>query len=111
MFSVTPNICILNSTIVTVSCCYCSRSFCCRFCCLPLPPRWPCPPFWPPPSPPAGFGTPSPGPIVKAAVANLLERSICVRIVLARYETTSTSWMWLLLSTLSAHSSSNTRDL
>lgn len=69
----------------------------------PLPPRCP-PPLWPPSvlvpltCPPP---KPSPAPIVSAAVANLLERSICVRMVFARYETTNTSWIWSLLHEIS----------
>lgn len=69
-------------------------------CCppLPLPPRCP-PPLWfccPPSSFDAGPAVSGP-PIVSCAVASRLERSIWVRIVLARYETARTSWMWLLL--------------
>ena len=61
----------------------------------PLPPLWPdlpstaFPPWLPP--------RPSPAPKVSAAVASLLDKSICVLIVLARYEMTSTSCAWLLL--------------
>jgi hypothetical protein len=69
-------------------------------CCPPLP----LPPLCPPPRwfccPPSSFDpvpAPSGPPIVSCAVANRLERSICVRIVLARYDTARTSWMWLLL--------------
>ena len=36
--------------------------------------------------------------MVSAAVARRFERSICVRMVLARYDTTRTSWMCALLS-------------
>jgi hypothetical protein len=66
-----------------------------------LPPRPPPPCFLSPPSfcpsPPA---IASPVPIVRAAVARRFERSIWVRMVFARYETTRTSWMWLLLGRL-----------
>jgi hypothetical protein len=77
---------------------HCSRS---RFwfCLPPLPPRLLSPPrFWPPPSSaPGAVPNDSPVPMVSAAVARRLERSIWVRMVLARYETTRTSWIWLLL--------------
>lgn len=70
----------------------------CSLCCLPLPPprRSPPLPLLSPsflPSPARG----SPPPMVSAAVARRFERSICVRIVLARYDTTRTSWMCALL--------------
>ena len=59
----------------------------------PRPPLPPLPPLWL--SEPAPFvrlpPNPSPAPIVSAAVANLFERSICVRMVFAKYETTRTS--------------------
>lgn len=76
----------------------------------PPPPRPPLPPLCPPPlCPPSELAPfvcppprPSAVPIVSAAVASLFDKSICVRIVFARYDTTSTSWMWLLLPSISS---------
>jgi hypothetical protein len=70
----------------------------CALCCLPLlflrsPPCFLSPPSFCPS--PASASVPPP--MVRAAVARRFERSICVRMVLARYDTTRTSWMWLLL--------------
>lgn len=87
--------------ILSNLCCLLRVQASCCLCCLPLPPPRRSPPlprlllsppsFWPSP---ARASVP---PIVRAAVARRFERSICVRMVFARYETTRTSWMWALL--------------
>jgi hypothetical protein len=70
-----------------------------------LPPRPPPPCFLSPPSfCPSAPASASPPPIVRAAVARRFDRSIWVRMVFARYETTRTSWMWLLLGLLEFNS-------
>lgn len=91
MLRVSPrSVCVHPSihSFLSVLFCFPPRLFCPPLCGLPSPPS-----VAPSVAPSAG----APDPINKAAVARRLDRSICVRMVLARYETRRTSWMWLLL--------------
>ena len=69
-----------------------SRGSCSLLFLPPRPPLCPPPPLPVPSLVPFACSIPSPEfPNVSAAVANLFERSICVRIEFARYDTTRTS--------------------